>query len=152
MRILVLLSVALLAACGTQAGAPDRACTAIGTRVGIGVEIAPSVAARFADTMNVEVCWNGSCHNYPVALSPSTAAVDSSCTGTGPDDACSARVQETGGKNGFADIFDLPTSPVQLTLSGVTLTVTPKLWYPNGPDCGAGGPQANVVVDETGVR
>lgn len=152
MRILVLLSLALLAACGTQAGAPDRACTAIGARVGIGVEIAPSVAASVVDTTSLEVCWNGSCHTYPVELSPSTAAVDSTCTGTGPDDACSARMRETGGKNGFADIPDLPASPVQVTLSGVTLTVTPKLLYPNGPDCGAGGPQAKVVVDETGVR
>jgi hypothetical protein len=33
-----------------------------------------------------------------------------------------------------------------------TLEVTPKLLYPNGPGCGSGGPQANLVVDVSGVR
>jgi hypothetical protein len=150
MRILVLLALALLTACGAQARS-GWACTAIAVPVGIGVEIAPSVAARFA-SLSLDVCWNGSCHTYPVALSPSTTAVDSTCTGTGPDDACTAHMRETGGKNGFADIPDLPAGPVQVTLSGVTLTVTPKLRYPNGPGCGGGGPQAHLVVDQNGVH
>lgn len=45
MRLFVLLLV--LTACGTQAGAPERACPAIGVRTGIAVRSAPSVAARF---------------------------------------------------------------------------------------------------------
>ncbi|GAB2991899.1 hypothetical protein LWP59_33980 [Amycolatopsis acidiphila] len=150
MRILVLLVV--LTACGTQAGAPDRACTEIGTPVGIGVRIAPSVAARFTGTTSLEACWNGACHTYPVALSPETTATGSTCTGTAPDDTCTARMRETGGKTGFANVPGLPAAAVRVTFSGETVDVTPKLLYPNGPDCGAGGPQANLVVDAQGVR
>jgi hypothetical protein len=150
MRILVLLAV--LTACGTPAGDPGRACTAIAALTGIAVRIAPSVAARFAGTTSLEACWGGACHTYPIVLSPETTATGSTCTGTGPNDACTARMQQTGGQTGFADIPGLTTAPVRVTFSGETVTVTPKLVYPNGPDCGASGPQANLVVDERGMR
>ncbi|TNC29563.1 hypothetical protein [Amycolatopsis alkalitolerans] len=149
MRLLVLLVV--LTACGTQAGAPERACTAIGAMPGISVAIAPSVAARFGGTAGIDVCWNGSCHGYPVVLTPATTAVATPCTG-GPDDTCGARMRETGGKTGFATVPGLPAAPVTLTFSGETVSVTPELVYPNGPACGAGGPQAKITVDEKGVR
>ncbi|GLY70869.1 hypothetical protein Atai01_74880 [Amycolatopsis taiwanensis] len=142
----------LLTACGTQAGAPGRPCTEIAALVGINVRITPSVAGRFADTTSLEACWNGSCHTYPFVLSPATTAADSTCAGTGPDDTCSAQVRETGGKTGFAVIPELPAAPVRVTFAGETLTVTPKAVYPNGPDCGTGGPQVELTVDENGVR
>ncbi|WP_236789340.1 hypothetical protein [Amycolatopsis sp. GM8] len=151
-RLTLLLLMVVLAACGTQAGAPGQPCTGIGTPVGIGVQIAPAVAARFMDTTSLDACWNGSCHTYQVQLHAATAAAETSCTGTGPDDACTAHMRETGGKTGFATIPDLPAAPVQATFAGETVTVTPKLLYPNGPTCGGGGPQASLTVDETGVR
>jgi hypothetical protein len=88
----------------------------------------------------------------PVPLFPWTVVAGSTCTGSGPGDSCSAQARETGGKQGFADILDLPATPVEVTLSGVTLRVAPKMSRPNGPGCGGGGPQANLVVDESGVR
>ena len=32
-----------------------------------------------------------------------------------------------------------------------TVTATPKLTYPNGPKCGAGGPQTGLEVSSAGV-
>jgi hypothetical protein len=147
MRALVLLALGLLAACGAQV----RACPAVGMLVGIGVDVAPPVAER-VDSLSLFACWDGSCRTYPVRLFPSTTVTGSTCTGPGPANQCSAQTGATGGKHGFAEIPDLPAAPIDVTLSGFTLRVTPKLSYPNGPDCGGGGPQANLVVDGTGVR
>jgi hypothetical protein len=149
----VLLALLLVTACGAQAGeGGERACTAIGTRVGIGLDIAPGVTAS---AVTLVACWNGACRTYPVELRPSTVATGSTCAGAQPADSCSAQVRETGGQHGFVDIPDLPAAPVTVTLSDDvhgTLEITPKLLFPNGPGCGGGGPQANLIVDATGLR
>jgi hypothetical protein len=130
----------------------------IAAREGIGVEITPAVAGRIADATLV-ARWGGSTRTYPIALFPSTVAGETTCVGDGPNDSCSVQARETGGKNGFADIQDLPSTPVEITMTFAdpggtesgrgTLRVTPKDVYPNGPDCGADGPQTNLIFDGT---
>ena len=66
----------------------------------------------------------------------------------------------TGGKSGFADIPDLPERSVDvtITLTGLVgeldlsgeIQLTPEPTYPNGPDCPAGGNQAQLFVDAAG--
>ncbi|TVT51973.1 hypothetical protein FNH05_13755 [Amycolatopsis rhizosphaerae] len=152
MRFLALLALATATACGTQAGSGEsHACTAIATRVGVGVEVAPAVAT-VTTSLTLTACWNGTCHDYPVPLEPGTTAAGATCIGPKPSDACLAQPRETGGKHGFAEIPDLPAAPVEVTLAGTRLTVTPVLSYPNGPGCGPGGPQTSVMVDSAGVH
>ncbi len=149
------------AGCGSSVGTGDgRPCTEIGARVGIGVQVAPPPAGTSLREAAVEACWEGSCRTVPVELSPATEVAETTCTGEGPDDPCSARLRETGGYTGFAPMSGLPTGPVQVTLTVTdadgerfahrTLEVTPELVYPNGPDCEPGGPQAQLEVDEQG--
>lgn len=145
---MALAGVALLTACGTQAAGPGHACTAIGSVVGIRVQIDPEVANKFGRTEQLRVCLPGRCESVAVLLGPATTAMGTECN----DQACSAHMRETGGKTGIATIPDLPASPVSVTFAGQTLTITPKQTYPNGPDCGAGGPQAQLTVDALGVR
>ncbi|MTD54829.1 hypothetical protein [Amycolatopsis pithecellobii] len=99
---------------------------------------------------SLDVCWNGSCHTYPLTSNSETVAAGATCTG--PADACMARMRETGGKTGFAMIPGLPAAPVQVIFAGQTATVAPEIRYPNGPDCGGGGPQGQLTVDEKGMR
>ncbi|HJQ45006.1 MAG TPA: hypothetical protein VJ870_01615 [Amycolatopsis sp.] len=145
MRIAVLAVLLLVTACGARPGAGQH-CTAIGAPAGIAIEVAPPVASM--TSLTLDVCWNGSCHAYPVPLAASTTPAEQTCTGA----MCAVPLRQTGGRHGFADIPDLPTIPVEVTVSGHTADVTPRLQYPNGPDCGAGGAQAGLVLDETGLR
>jgi hypothetical protein len=108
----------------------------------------------------VTACWNDHCVAPAVPLTPTTRASRATCSGDRPDSACSARAIRTGGKSGFATIQSLPTSPVTVTLQlndqtgkpvlDKTMRVTPEPAYPNGRDCGAAGPQAQLVVDASG--
>ncbi|WP_431876183.1 hypothetical protein [Amycolatopsis sacchari] len=152
MRLLVLLILLLVTACGARLGAPQlKACPAIAVLTGMTIDVAPTVASRY-DRLDVDVCWDGACHTYPVPLSPAPTPVAPSCTGTAPDDACAARMRETGGKVGFVAIPGLPAAPVQVTTAGNTITVTPSAVPPRDPDCGSGGTQAHLVLDERGLR
>jgi len=158
MRVLPVMAMVLVAvtACGSPSGAGgERACTMIGTQVGIGLDIEPAAAAK-VDSATLVACWASTCDTQDVVLSPSTAAASTTCTGDKPTDSCSARMTTTGGKHGFVTLPGLPVEPIRVTvrLSAFpeqTLDVTPKLLYPNGPDCGAGGPQATLRVDANGV-
>jgi hypothetical protein len=149
------LGVLLLAtACGgIDGGGP---CTAIGTLTGVTVDVAhPDVVSG-----TIEVCWDDSCATPSLELYPSSRVAETTCTGTSPDDSCSARSEPTGGKHGFADLPELPAKPVTATLklldqSGSSLVdrkivLTPEMAYPNGPDCPAGGPQAGIAVAADG--
>ncbi|MEV8440218.1 hypothetical protein AB0425_22800 [Actinosynnema sp. NPDC051121] len=151
------LGVLLLAtACGVVDAGGGVQCTAIGARVGVAVDVAhPDVVSG-----TIEVCWDGSCATPALELYPSSRVAGTTCTGTSPDDSCSARSEPTGGRNGFADLPQLPAKPVTATLrlldqSGSSLverhiTLTPEMVYPNGPDCPAGGPQAGISVGADG--
>jgi hypothetical protein len=161
MRIVgVLALVTVLSACASSGGAgSEHACTLIAASTGISVRIAPPLAADVS-AATLEACWDGECREEHLHLSPSTAAGETTCTGDGADDACSAQVIVNGGKQAFIDLPDLPTAPVRITLNlsdlggdsilERTLDVTPRSTYPNGPDCGGGGTQARLAVDADG--
>jgi hypothetical protein len=154
-----LVMVAALAGCG--GGSAEHPCTAIGARTGVGLEIAPPLAARTAKAV-LKICWDGDCRSRRLQLNDSTRSVPQGCTGGAPDGGCGAVAVRTGGKNGFADLSSLPKRPVNVT---VTLSdagerrllrrridVTPKAAFPNGPDCGEGGPQVALVVQGDQLR
>lgn len=144
---------ATLTACDTL---ELHACTEIGAPVGIGLDIRAPLAARAA-VAEVEVCWSGSCRTAKPPLQQSYKAGQQTCTG----DTCSASSEPTADKNAFADVPGLPKAPVEVRLvlrdgSGAQvldkkITLTPKGQFPNGPDCGEGGPQAGVVVEGDGA-
>ncbi|HVW45339.1 MAG TPA: hypothetical protein VHC18_28710 [Amycolatopsis sp.] len=94
------------------------------TLIGTRVGLALDVSA-VEPPAALTACWSGSCRDYPV---------------------------DYYGSSGFAEIPDLPAAPVEVSVAGRTAAVTPRLLYPNGPDCGGGGPQAGLVLDETGLR
>lgn len=145
---------ALVTACGGTS-ASGRVCTGIGSREGIGLDIPAPYAAKVGEAA-MTVCWNGACREREIQLMPSTKAVPAGCTGDAPEDSCSAIASPDGGKHGFADLDGLPTTPVQVTVvlrdaAGAELLdqkigVTPHVTYPNGRECGAGAPQAGIVV------
>jgi hypothetical protein len=137
-RAVVLLGgLAVLTACGSFGGAGNHPCTLISTPRGISVDIAPGLAQRVARTA-LTVCWDGTCHAPALRL---------------------GRTPSTRGR-GFAMVPDLPVRPVRvelafrdtkgMTLLDGTVTVTPKRTYPNGRDCPASGPQAQVTVTADG--
>ncbi|MEU6710477.1 hypothetical protein ABZ897_03260 [Nonomuraea sp. NPDC046802] len=150
MRRLVLLA-ALLAGCSST-----HPCTMVGTPVGVSVHVQAPLAAR-AQSVSMEVCWDGSCRPVRSDLMPSTKADGSTCSG----DTCSATAVETGDKNTFGDVQGLPARAVRVRLKLLdaeaapvfdrTLDVTPKMRYPNGPECGAGGPNAVLTVGADGT-
>lgn len=133
-----------------------RACTMIGTSVGVSMDIKAPLAARVAHA-EVEVCWSGRCRTSKAMVNQGSRTVEETCSG----DTCSARAEPTADKWGFADVADLPKSPVELRvilrdgknaqILSVKGTVTPKGQFPNGPDCGEGGPQAGVTIEGDGT-
>jgi hypothetical protein len=153
-------AVAALAACGSLAGSGTE-CSAVGTPVGIGVDIEAPFAAKVASA-TMKICWDGTCRTPPIVLSPSTKAGPQTCAGPGPDAPCGVAAVPTGGQHGFGSAPGLPKRPVEITLvllgaSGERvlderLTVTPEGAFPNGLECGEGGPQAALVVTDGRVR
>lgn len=151
------LGVLLLAtACGVVDAGEGLTCTAIGTRTGVSVEVDHFDVVSGA----IEVCWDGSCATPSLELYPSSRVAETTCTGTSPDDSCSALSEPTGGTHGFADLPGLPAKPVAVSLrlldqSGSSIVdrnivLTPEMVHPNGPDCPAGGPQARISVGADG--
>lgn len=159
MRTLPAMAFVLAAAtgCGASAGAGGgHQCTAIGSPAGISVDVAADMATKTSGDGKLRVCWDGVCHTREVSLRASTKPTNETC---GPE-VCSSQLTRTGREHAFASVPKLPAAPVRatLTLSGSggaplvreTLRVTPEKTYPNGPDCGAGGPQASLVVGPSG--
>ncbi|MBC6459805.1 hypothetical protein [Actinomadura sp. HBU206391] len=156
----VVATVSALTACGSLTGS-GMECTAVGTPVGVGLEIEPPFAAKVASA-TMKICWDGVCHTPVIHLSPSTRAGRQSCAGDRPEDTCGVAAERTGGQHGFGAAPGLPKKPVEVTLvlrdsSGGRLlhrrlTVTPEGAFPNGPNCGEGGPQAGLVVADGQVR
>ncbi|MDI2128444.1 hypothetical protein [Yinghuangia seranimata] len=147
----------LAVACGDESSSgASRQCTAVGTLVGITLDIAPPYADQIAGA-HMRTCWDGACKDADVILSPSSRTDPKGCTG----EMCSAQVVFTGGKNGAAPVPGLPGTPVQVTLtltpaSGGAplvreLAVTPTASYPNGKDCGSDGFQGRVAVAADGT-
>ncbi|MGA6165792.1 hypothetical protein [Amycolatopsis magusensis] len=140
---------ALLSACSGV----EFACTAIGSQSGVSVEVDPAVAPQ-VDSGTLELCWDGRCRTVDLELYQSTVPAETTCEG----EVCSARMRQTGGKHAFGTVLDLPLTEVQATLRltgtevvTATLPLTPEQTYPNGPHCGAGGPQQRLVVEASGT-
>ncbi|MFI6292414.1 hypothetical protein ACIBEJ_12565 [Nonomuraea sp. NPDC050790] len=129
----VLLAALPLAACQS-----DRVCTLIGTPVGIQVDVAPPISERVA-AAEMEVCQAGTCR--PAKLELHRA--------------------DQGGAAGFGDVAGLRKEPAQVSLKLTDsrgepvverdIQVMPRGRFPNGPDCGEGGPNARVRVDGQGL-
>ncbi|GAA3706862.1 hypothetical protein GCM10022224_085460 [Nonomuraea antimicrobica] len=147
----LLLALLLTAACSDEV-----ICTAIGTPVGVSVNVKAPLAAR-AESAEMEVCWDGSCERTRADLYPSTRPGTQTCSG----DSCGVSAVPTADKHGFGDVQGLPKRQVQvrLTLRDAgsepilerTVAVTPKGRFPNGPRCGEGGPNAVLTVEADGT-
>ncbi|MFI9558161.1 hypothetical protein [Nonomuraea endophytica] len=128
----------LLAALPLAACQSDRMCTLIGTPVGIQVDVAPPISDRVA-AAEMEVCQAGTCK--PARLELFRA--------------------DQGGRSGFGNVEGLRKEPVEVSLKLTDtagkpvveqdIQVTPRGRFPNGPDCGEGGPNAKVQVDGGGL-
>ena len=138
----------------------EVACTEIGAPPGVAVTVDKAIAAD-VDDVRLTVCWDGSCNDHEVQLAPGSDTVDQGCNGSDPDSACSATAVPNGTKVGFADVPGMPTGTItisaavrragkQVVLPEIDLQSKPT--YPNGPQCGPQGPQAQVVVGGSGLR
>jgi hypothetical protein len=158
--VIAFAAAAALAGCSGGGGA-GHACTGIGSRTGVGLEITPPLAVHTARAV-LKICWDGTCHPRRLRLDLSTKSVPQGCTGREPDDACGAIAVRTGGKNGFADLPGLPKRPIKVTatLSDATgrrlldlrIDVTPRAVFPNGLECGESGPQVTLIADNNRLR
>jgi hypothetical protein len=146
----------LLTGCST----PPAACTEIGSASGVSVTVLAPYAARI-DGVRLKVCWDGECQERDVELSPGSDTVDQGCSGSDPEDTCSATAVPNGTLLGFAELTELPAGPVRiaatLSVNGKRVRVaevsrTAETTYPNGRHCGAGGNQAVIEIDSSGIR
>ena len=148
---------AVATGCGaSSAGSGEHPCTLMASPEGISIRIAPEIAKQVSDTTRVRACWAGSCHMREVRLRPDTKTKDLGCSAG----VCSGKMLPAPGKGGFANLPKLPAELVRVTLTltgsggepvvAETLRVVPQPTYPNGPDCGKGGPQAGLRVTSTG--
>lgn len=152
---------------GAGAGAdvttePPVICTQIATPSGVGLTVAET-DTEDVDSAVLTASWPGAEHRVDVELDPGTEPGPESLSAqlsSVLDDSLPATVVETGELVGFANVDDLPTEPVTVTVDlldddrDVIFTdatvVTPELTYPNGPECPPSGTQADVRV-ENGV-
>ncbi len=162
MRSLAAVPVALSAVLAVLAGcaAPERACTMIAALSGVSVRVDPSLAPDVA-SLRLTVCWADRCVTRPVELAPGSDTVDGGCTGPDPDDSCSASATPNGSMVGFLEVTELAAGPVRVSATAMVsgrarrfpeVTVTAAVVYPNGPDCGGSGTQAEVMVSANGLR
>lgn len=150
------IALTFVVAAGCSGGSPPRECTAVAAMAGIGVQVAAPLAAGAQD-VQARACQAGVCRDATVVLTQSSGVGTSGCDGQ----VCSAAATPLPDKRGFVSLPGVTTAPVVLTLTvrdaaGAALTageitVTPKPTYPNGPDCGAGEAQAQVLVTADAV-
>ncbi len=159
--ISVLAVVACLAGCGGIVPSTN-VCTQIGMPAGLALRVEAPLAAR-VKRATMRVCWDGSCRDARLVLTPSTTSVPARKTcGPGPEDTCGAVATPDGELVAFNDLPGLPKKAVRVGVAlfdgeGASvldqeIEVTPKGAFPNGPGCGEAGPQAGVVAGETGLR
>ncbi|WP_436789005.1 hypothetical protein [Yinghuangia sp. YIM S10712] len=151
-----LLALAVVVAAGCGSSSPTHTCTLVGTMPGVGVRVTGTAATGAAE-VQARACQQGSCQDVTVRLMPSRGTSSSGCDG----DMCSAVTTPLPERNGFIDLTGLTTAPVRLsltvrdaaggTITAGEITVTPGGTYPNGPNCGVGSPQAQVLVADGGI-
>lgn len=152
----IVLAVALLTGCTSG----PQPCTAIGSAPGVTVTVDATTAAEVTG-LELTICWEDSCRDAPVELSPGSDSVDQGCDSDGPDAACSATAVPNGTLVGFADVEGLPAGPIKITavlIKDATrkplpeATVMAAVTHPNGPDCPAGANQAKITIRSDGIR
>ena len=146
----------VLAAC---TAVPEQACTEIGSVSGVAVTVLAPYAEQ-VDDVRLEVCWSGPCTEDTVQLTSGSDTIDQGCSGTDPDDTCSATAVPNGTLVGFLPVPELPAGQVTvrgtITVDGrsvalAEVTRTAETTYPNGPQCGPGGNQLAVAIDQDGI-
>ncbi|SDC44084.1 hypothetical protein [Actinokineospora iranica] len=151
------LCLSALLGCGSSPGAGDPPCTAIGSPAAISLDISPETAPAISaatppPTGQLTACWGGECRTAQLDLRAATSAGATTCV----DENCSAQMTPTGGLAGFVELPDLPKdTPVAVTLAlgGAEhrVEVVPRATFPNGPECGEGGPQARLTLNQGGL-
>lgn len=144
-------------ACTTQ----PRACTEMGGESGVAVVVSAELAAGLT-ALTLQTCWVGAdCTSGLVILSPAADTVDQGCSGTDPDDACSATVVPNSTLQGFHAVPNLPDGPIQvgatLAYGGQVETLTAietraSVVSPNGEGCPPILFQARVRADSDGLH
>ena len=144
----------------TGCSAPAVACTEIGAPSGISVTVLAPYAAE-VDALSLTVCWTGAdCVDGAVELAPGSDTVDQGCSGSAPDDACSATAVANGTLVGFLDVAELPARSVTIegsvTVDGeqrslAEITKIAETTFPNGSSCPAGGNQLSLQLDAGGL-
>ena len=149
-------SLLVLAACSS----PEIACTEIGSPSGVAVTVLAPYAAK-VEGVRLEVCWSDPCVEDTVELSPGSDTVDQGCSGPDPDDPCSATAVPNGTLVGFLPVTGLPSGDVTVrgtvTVAGRAVTLaevtrSAETTYPNGPQCGPGGNQVAITIDQAAIR
>ena len=145
----------------TGCSSPALACTEIGAPSGVSVTVLAPYAAE-VDALSLTICWTGAdCVDGAVDLMPGSDTVDQGCSGTDPDDTCSATAVPDDTLVGFLDVAGLPAGPLTIegtaTASGkqrrlAEISRTAETTFPNGPQCGPGGNQLRVELDANGLR
>jgi hypothetical protein len=155
-RIWVAAALLLLTGCSE----PAVACTEIGAPSGVSVTVLAPYAAE-VDALGLTVCWAGAdCVDGAVELAPGSDTVDQGCSGSAPDDACSATAVPNGTLVGFLDVAGLPAGSVtvegSVTVDGeqrnlAEITKSAETTFPNGAACPPGGNQLSVQLDADGL-
>ena len=156
MRRWVVAVLLLLAGCS----APPQACTEIGSVSGVSVTVLAPYAAQ-VDGVRLEVCWAGQCQEREVELAPGSDTVDQGCSGPDPEDICSATAVPNGTLVGFVEVPGLPAERGHHRRDGHRRRPTGSSWPRSagpprpptrtGHGCGAGGNQAAIEIDRTGI-
>ncbi|MFW6600423.1 hypothetical protein ACQBAU_18135 [Propionibacteriaceae bacterium Y2011] len=152
MAISVMVVTALLTGCG---GPEAAACTEMGSPSGIGITVLPPLPAERTATLTLCTAPD-TCTDEQVELRPGSDTIDLGCSGTGPSAPCSATSTPNGTLVGFAQVDELPGTPITVSVSFGTAATTPpafgpteltaEVTHPNGPDCPAGGRQATITI------
>ncbi|HLT59771.1 MAG TPA: hypothetical protein VK020_01185 [Microlunatus sp.] len=152
----VLLGVLAVVGCTPQ----PVACTGIGSAPGIGVTIEEDTAGGVTG-LDLTVCFEDSCRDVEVTLTPGSDTVDEGCDSDDADSPCGARAVPNGTLVGFADVEGLPAGPVDVRGELIKddakqpldqVTVMAAVTHPNGPACPAGANQARITIGPKGIR
>ena len=132
----------------TGCGPTEVPCTEIGSVSGVAVTVLPPYAEQ-VDRVRLEVCWSGPCTEDSVELSPGSDTVDQGCSGSDPDDTCSATAVPNGTLVGFLPVPELPAAEVRV--SG-TVTVAGRAVELAELPAGPVGIPATLTVNGKRVR
>ncbi|WP_017536930.1 hypothetical protein [Nocardiopsis halophila] len=146
-----------LTTAGACVGGGGTTCTDIGAPRAVTFTVAPS-DAEGVEAAEMELCQDDACEDYEFVFTEDTRAVAERCE----EGTCAAEAEETGGLRAQVLIDDLTTGPADVrielrgtdgeALSAHEAAAAPEMVYPNGPDCGAQGPQLGLEIEDGELR